>query len=49
MDDYVEVSAEEYKKLQEEHAFLACLMGCGLANWEHYDYAVKFFKSEQED
>lgn len=44
----VEISVDEYKKLQEDHAFLACLRAAGVDSWEGYDLACEMFCEKEE-
>lgn len=44
MIDVVMITVEQYKKLNDDQDFLACLQGCGVDNWEGYSDAQEMFE-----
>lgn len=46
--DTVTITKEEYNELLEEQAFLDCLRGAGVDNWEGYEFAIDDFQATYE-
>lgn len=40
----VTISEKEYEGLLEKERFLEALRGCGVDNWDGYDYAIEMIE-----
>lgn len=49
MDNFVQLKAEEYRRLLDLEEFLICLKACGVDNWEGYDEAVRMCYEDEEE
>lgn len=45
----VTISQAEYDELLKDQAFLECLQGTGVDNWDGYDFALESYQEQYPD
>lgn len=45
----ITITQKEFDQLCHDSNFLNCLQGCGVDNWDGYDYAIEAFEEMNEE